>query len=161
MRGWRVKGRLEFFWKFIHFGDLRLPKINASKSLVCRFFYQPTNSEMSVAASAPTSFVTFLQAKWFNWCKSIQLKKKWQNADRNKISPLCKLRNSASSFHWLSSSIFSYCLFGRSSRISDISSHIHYVMFRSIQTLYFLWGYDPGNMSVSNSELYTFNLSFT
>ena len=36
----------------------------------------------------------------------------------------------------------------RSSRIGDISSHLHYMMFPSIQTIYFLWGYDPGNMSV-------------
>ena len=36
-----------------------------------------------------------------------------------------------------------------SSRIGDISSHLHYMMFPSIQTIYFLWGYDPGNMSVS------------
>ena len=35
-----------------------------------------------------------------------------------------------------------------SSRISNISSHLHYLMFPSIQTIYFLWGYDPGNMSV-------------
>ena len=34
-------------------------------------------------------------------------------------------------------------------RIGDISSHLHYLMFPSIQTIYFLWGYDPGNMSVS------------
>ena len=56
------------------------------------------------------------------------------------------LRDSASSFHWLSSSIFS-CLL---SRIGNISSHLHYMMFPSIQTIYFLWGYDPGNMSASN-----------
>ena len=37
----------------------------------------------------------------------------------------------------------------RLSRIGDISSHLHYMMFLSIQTIYFLWGYDPGNMSVS------------
>merc|ERR1712208_13369 len=37
-----------------------------------------------------------------------------------------KLRNSASSFHWLSSSIFTYCSsFVRSSRIGDTSSHLH------------------------------------
>ena len=58
-------------------------------------------------------------------------------------------RLSLQSFHWLSSSIFSYCSFGRSSRIRDTSSHLHYMMFPSIQTIYFLWGYDPGNMSVS------------
>ena len=31
----------------------------------------------------------------------------------------------------------------------DTSSHLHYMMFQTIQTIYFLWGYDPGNMSVS------------
>ena len=60
------------------------------------------------------------------------------------------LRNSASSFHWLSRSIFNVCLFVRSlSRIGNTSSHLHYMMFQTIQTIYFLWGYDPGNMSVS------------
>ena len=49
-----------------------------------------------------------------------------------------KLRDSASSFHWLSSSIFSYCLAGRLSRIGNIPSHLHYMMFLSIQTIYFL-----------------------
>ena len=28
-------------------------------------------------------------------------------------------------------------------------SYLHYMMFLTIQTIYFLWGYDPGNMSVS------------
>ena len=56
------------------------------------------------------------------------------------------LRNSASSFHWLSSSIFTVCWL---SRIGNTSSHPHYMMFQTIQTIYFLWGYDPGNMSVS------------
>ena len=37
----------------------------------------------------------------------------------------------------------------RSSRIGNISSDLHYMMFLSIQFIYFLWGYDPGNMSVS------------
>ena len=36
-----------------------------------------------------------------------------------------------------------------SSRIGNISSHLHYMMFQSIQTIYLLGGYDPGNMSVS------------
>ena len=36
-----------------------------------------------------------------------------------------------------------------SSRIGNISSHLHYMMFPSIQTIYFLWGYDPGTMTVS------------
>ena len=40
---------------------------------------------------------------------------------------LLKLRNSASSFHWLSSCIFTVCL--SSSRIGDTSSHPHYMMF--------------------------------
>ena len=56
-----------------------------------------------------------------------------------------KLRDSASSFHCLSSSIFT-CLFVVTH--SDISSHLDYMMFPSIQTIYFLWGYDPGNMLV-------------
>ena len=58
-----------------------------------------------------------------------------------------ELRNSAPSFHWLSSSIFTYC--SSSSRIRDTSSHLHYMMFQTIQIIYFLWGYDPGNMSLS------------
>ena len=58
-----------------------------------------------------------------------------------------ELRNSASSFHWLSSSIFTVCCL--LSRIGNTSSHLHYMMFQTIQTIYFLWGYDPGNMSVS------------
>ena len=62
------------------------------------------------------------------------------------------LRDSASSFHWLRSSIFS-CSFVLSSRIGDISSHLHYMIFPSIQTIYFLWGYDPGNMSMSTNFL--------
>ena len=32
---------------------------------------------------------------------------------------------------------------------SDISTYLHYMIFPSIQTIYFLWGYDSGNMSVS------------
>ena len=68
------------------------------------------------------------------------------------------LRNSVSSFHWLSSSIFN--VRRRSSRIRDTSSHLHYMMFQTIQIKYFLWGYDPGNMSVSVSNLTPLNLSF-
>ena len=49
----------------------------------------------------------------------------------------------------LSSSIFSYWSVVRLSRIGNISSHLHSMMFPSIQTIYFLWGNDPGNMSVS------------
>ena len=45
------------------------------------------------------------------------------------------LRDSASSFHWLSSSIFSCRLVVPH---SDISSYLHYMMFPSIQTIYFL-----------------------
>ena len=62
------------------------------------------------------------------------------------------LRNSASSFHWLSSSIFNVCSL---SRIRYTSSHLHYMMFQTIQTIYFLWGYDPDNMSVSTYPLYS------
>ena len=41
-------------------------------------------------------------------------------------------------------------MFVRSSRIGNTSSHLHYMMFQTIQTIYFLWAYDPGNMSVSS-----------
>ena len=34
----------------------------------------------------------------------------------------------------------------RLSRIRDISSHLHYMIFPSIQTIYILWGNDPGSM---------------
>ena len=50
---------------------------------------------------------------------------------------LPQLRNSASSFQWLSSSIFS-CSVVRSSHIGNISSHLHNMMFPSIQSIYFL-----------------------
>ena len=50
------------------------------------------------------------------------------------------------SIGWVAlSSLFVVCL----SRIGNTSSHLHYMMFQTIQTIYFLWGYDPGNMSVS------------
>ena len=45
------------------------------------------------------------------------------------------LRNSASSFHWLSSSIFSCSL---SVPHCNTSSYLHYMMFQTIQTIYFL-----------------------
>ena len=48
------------------------------------------------------------------------------------------LRNSASIFHWLSSSIFSVRLLLLLSRIGNTSSHLHYMMFQTIQTIYFL-----------------------
>ena len=51
------------------------------------------------------------------------------------------LRDSASSFHWLSS--FWWKCTG------NISAHLHYMMFPNIQTIYFLWGNDSGNTSVS------------
>ena len=41
------------------------------------------------------------------------------------------------------------------SRIRYTSSYLHYMMFQTIQTIYFLWGYDPGNMSVSTYPLYS------
>ena len=51
------------------------------------------------------------------------------------------------SIGWVAlSSVIVVC---RLSRIGDTSSHLHNMMFQSIQAIYFLWGYDPGNMSVS------------
>ena len=50
--------------------------------------------------------------------------------------------------NWLSSSIL--FVVRRSPRIRDTSSHLHYMMFQTIQTIYILCGYDPGNMSVSS-----------
>ena len=41
------------------------------------------------------------------------------------------------------------------SRIGNTSSHLHCMMFQTIQTIYFLWRYDPGNMSVSTYPLYS------
>ena len=65
--------------------------------------------------------------------------------------PFSQLRDSASSFHWLTSSIFSVWLFVRSSsRIGDISSHLHYMMFHSIQTIYFLWSWQHVSANISN-----------
>ena len=58
-------------------------------------------------------------------------------ASASALVPACfLLRNSASSFHWLSSSIFTvrWLL----SRIGNTSSHPHYMMFQTIQTIYFL-----------------------
>ena len=52
--------------------------------------------------------------------------------------------------NWLSSSILTYCLsFVCLSRIGHTSSHLHYMMFQIIQTIYFLLAYDPGSISVS------------
>ena len=48
------------------------------------------------------------------------------------------------SIGWVALSSVVHC----SSRIGTISSHLPYLMFPSIQTIYFLWGYDPGNVSV-------------
>ena len=64
------------------------------------------------------------------------------------------LRNSASSFHRLSSSIFNVRSsfvrsFVRPSRIGNTSSHLHYMMFQTKQTIYFLWGYDPVSVNIS------------
>ena len=69
------------------------------------------------------------------------------DAEANTETEIVIMRNSASSFHWLSSSIFS-CSFVVVPHC-NISSYLHYMMFQTIQTIYFLWGYDPGNMSVS------------
>ena len=68
----------------------------------------------------------------------------------NRFTFFTILRNSASSFHWLSSSIFTVRSFGcLLSRIGNTSSHLHNMMFQTIQTIYFLGGYDPGYMSMS------------
>ena len=47
---------------------------------------------------------------------------------------------------WVALSLLVVCLYVR---IGNISTYVHYMMFWTIQTIYFLWGYDPGNMSVS------------
>ena len=47
------------------------------------------------------------------------------------------LPDSASSFHRLSSSVFNVCRC-RSSRIGNTSSYLHYMMFQTTQTIYFL-----------------------
>ena len=36
------------------------------------------------------------------------------------------------------------------SRIGNISIYLHYMMFQTIQTIYFLLGYDPGNVSATS-----------
>ena len=53
------------------------------------------------------------------------------------------MRNSASSFHCLSSSSLFVC---RLSCCGNTPSHLHYMMFQTIQTIYFWWGYDLGNI---------------
>ena len=58
---------------------------------------------------------------------------------------IAKLSLQLPSAEYLLSSLFGCS----SSRIGNTSSHLHYMMFETIQTIYFLWGYDPGNMSVS------------
>ena len=56
--------------------------------------------------------------------------------------------------------IFTYCLFVVPPA-SVTSPLIHNMLFQTIQAIYFLWGYAPGNMSVSSSpDTHTFNLSF-
>ena len=49
------------------------------------------------------------------------------------------------SIGWVALSSLFVCL----SRIRGTSSHLHYMMFLTIQTIYFRWGYDPGNVSAS------------
>ena len=53
------------------------------------------------------------------------------------------------SIGWVALSSLFVRLFVRLSRIGNTSSHLHCMMFQTIQTIYFLWGYNPGNMSVS------------
>ena len=62
----------------------------------------------------------------------------------------CKTQPPAS-IGWVALSSVIGC--SSSSRIRDTSSHLHHMMFPSIQTIYFLYGYDPGNESVSKCLL--------
>ena len=58
------------------------------------------------------------------------------------------LRNSASSFHGLSSSIFNV----RSPRIGNTSSHLHYMMFQTIQNNIFsvrIWSWQRVSVNIS------------
>ena len=68
----------------------------------------------------------------------------WDQTSRVQI--FCETQPPAS-ISWLALS--SFIVVRSSFRIRDTSSHLHYMMFQTIQTIYFLWGYDPGNMSVS------------
>ena len=119
----------------------------SSSSSASSIIIWPSSWSCSSSSAATAAGISFSQMIMVRMCRTEE------NSGANK-SPTttkwnCKnllLRNSASSFHWLSSSIFNVC---RSSRIRDTSFHLHYMMFPSIQTIYFLWGYDPGNMSVS------------
>ena len=60
----------------------------------------------------------------------------------------CKTQPPASN-GWVALSSMFGCSFVCLSRIGNTSSHLHNMMFQTIQTIYFLWGYDPGNMSMS------------
>ena len=73
----------------------------------------------SVFLSLQNNSQTFVCKLWIMWswlCKLVAV-----NATQN-------LQDSASSFHWLSSSIFSYCSFGRLSRIRPTYSHLHFMI---------------------------------
>ena len=74
--------------------------------------------------------------------------------------PICETQPPAS-MGWVALSSVIGWLVGWLSRIGDISSHLHNMMFPSIQTIYFLWGYDPGNMSVSTYLLLLIWAQFT
>ena len=67
-------------------------------------------------------------------------------------NPFCETQPPASIGCVALSSMFVRCCL---SRIGNTSSHLHYIMFQTIQTIYFLWGYDPGNVSVSTYPLYS------
>ena len=53
------------------------------------------------------------------------------------------------SIHLLSSTIFP-CSVVRPSRIGNNSTYLHYMMFKTIQTIYSMLGNDPGNVSATS-----------
>ena len=70
------------------------------------------------------------------------------------------LRNSASSFHWLSSSIFTNCRSSFGCPASVTPPLISTIWCFRPYKPYFLWGYDPGNVSASYSQSYTVHSEF-
>ena len=82
---------------------------------------------------------------WFVWSKTSY------SIDERRCyhTSYCKTQPPAS-IGWVALSSVIVRLFVRcSSRIGNTSSYLHYMMFQTIQTIYFLWGYDPGNMPLS------------
>ena len=70
------------------------------------------------------------------------------------------LRNSASSFHWLSSSIFTNCRSSFGCPASVTPPLISTIWCFRPYKPYFLWGYDPGNVSASYSQPYIVRSEF-